>query len=386
MNKFIVFSLFGILFSAKVIAYPQFIAHGYNSCITCHYNPFGNGPVNDYGRAVGGTMVSSRGFYDENKPEDLIAKETGFFFKEASNKHFRPFVGYRGMLLKNNLGEGSEKTEYINMQVDANLVVKFGEKDNYILSGTVGYAPVPRSLKNTSSGQSMDEYRSREYYAGFRPTPEWGIYAGFMDKPFGIRVAEHNAYSRMTPLLTMNDQSHGVLLHYTNPNFETGFNLFVGNLGNPKDVQTKGLSTIFEYTLFEKHRIGLSLMKEKNDYMNLTAVALHTRSQLSYGTSLLFELGKVDKEPTTGSWKKSEYYTLLQNHIKAFRGFYILNSIEYYKSSLDRNYRVRFGPGVQYFPMAKIETRLDVYNTRNFSDDASTSDKWDLLAQIHLWF
>ena len=59
-------------FNNNAFAYPHFIAHGYNSCITCHYNPMGNGPVNDYGRAVGATMVSSRGFYDDNKPEDLI--------------------------------------------------------------------------------------------------------------------------------------------------------------------------------------------------------------------------------------------------------------------------------------------------------------------------
>jgi hypothetical protein len=381
-----VFLFFIAINSSNLYAYPHFIAHGYNSCLTCHYNPMGNGPINDYGRSVAATMVSSRGFYDDNKPEDLIAKESGFFFKENESKHFRPFVGYRGMLLKSNFGESSEKTEFINMQLDANLVIKFGEKDKYIMSGTFGYAPVPRSLKGTAKGDAMAEYKSREHYIGFRPIPEFGIYAGLLDKPFGIRVVEHSSYSRTTPLLNMNDQAHGLMLHYTNPLYEGSINLFVGNLANEKQTQTKGISGIFEYTLLEKNRIGLSLIKQKNDFSEMSAISIHSRSQLSYGTSLLFELGKVDKKPVVGNWAKKEYYSLLQNHIKTMRGLYLLNSIEYYKSNLDKNYRVRFGPGIQYFPMAKLECRLDLYNTRNFSQETSNYDRWDLLAQVHMWF
>jgi len=378
--------LFVLLSVKSAFAYPHFIAHGYNSCITCHYNPMGNGPVNDYGRAVGATMVSSRGFYDDNKPEDLIAKESGFFFKEPTSKHFRPFVGYRGMLMKTNFGQNSEKTEYINMQLDANMVIKFGEKDQYILAGGIGYTPIPRSLKGTAAAKTMDEYRSREYYAGYRPVPEWGFYAGLFDKPFGIRVVEHNAYSRTTPLLNMNDQAHGVLIHYTTPQFETAFNVFVGNLASDKSLQNKGASGTFEYTLFEKNRIGLSLMSNKNDFLISQALAMHIRSQLTYGASLMFEVGRVDKKPVSNAWKKNEYYALMQNHIKATRGVYVLNSIEYYKSSLDKNYRVRFGPGIQYFPLNRFEFRLDVYNTRNFSQETSSIDRWDVLGQVHLWF
>ena len=105
-----IISAVGLLFSNKVFAYPNFIGHGYNSCITCHYNPFGNGPINDYGRAVSATAISSRGFYNDSKPEDLIGKESGFFFKGSRNKNFRPFASYRGLFLKRDLGEESDKS------------------------------------------------------------------------------------------------------------------------------------------------------------------------------------------------------------------------------------------------------------------------------------
>ncbi len=374
------------LFSSKAYSYPHFISHGYNSCITCHYNPFGNGPINDYGRAVSGTAVSGREFYDEHKPEDLIASETAFFFKESTSKHFRPFIGFRGLLYKANLGQEGSKTDFINMQLDANLVAKFGEKDQWIMSGTFGYAPIPRALQNTAAGDAMKEYRTREHYIGYRPKPNFGIYFGLMDKPFGIRVVEHNSFSRITPQLTMDDQAHGMILHYSNPTFEAGLDAFVGNLLNKEDIRMKGMSATFEQTVFEKNRIGASFMTQKNTYLKMLSTAIHSRSQITHGTSVLFELGKVDKTPEGASPKRSEYYALLQNHIRTNRGLYFLNSVEYYKNNLDKNYRVRFGPGLQYFPFSKLELRTDVYNTRNFNQEATSKDRWDLLMQVHAWF
>lgn len=388
MNKSLLFLAvaFPFFFGSKALAYPHFISHGYNSCITCHYNPFGNGPVNDYGRAVSGTAIASRDFFDDNKPEELIASETAFFMKEATSKHFRPFIGYRGMLYKSNVGQDSSQIEFINMQLDANLVVKFGDKDQFIASGTFGYAPIPRSLKNTPAGKEMEEYRTREHYVGYRPKPNFGMYFGLMDKPFGIRVVEHTSFSRISPQLTMDDQAHGATAHYAGATFEAGLNAFVGNLASKEDVRTKGFATTFEKTVLEKHRIGASVLSQKNDYIKTLATAVHSRSQISHGTSVLFELGKVDKKPENGTNTRKEYYALLQNHIKTRRGLYLLNSVEYFKSSLDKNYRVRFGPGLQYYPFSKLELRADIYNTRNFNQEASSRDRWDLLMQIHAWF
>ncbi len=372
------------IFDCQVQAYPQFIGHGYNSCITCHYNPFGNGPINDYGRAFSATAVSGRGFYNANKPEELISQESGFFFKENKNKTFRPQLSYRGMRLKRNFGEATEQTEYIHMQADAHLVAKLGDKDKFIASFTFGYAPVPRSLQNTSAGDKIDQYRSREHYIGYRPTPAWGIYAGLMDKTFGVRIVEHTAYARTTPQLTMYDQSHGVTLHFNKPQFEAGFNYFVGNLTQDVALRMKGWAGTFEFTLFETNRLGLSMMTQQNNFLKLDTYATHIRSGLDGGSSLIFELGKVEKTPKS-SMKTIEYYGNFQNHIKVARGFYILNSVEYYKNHNDNSYRVRFGPSLQYFPLAKVELRMDLYNTRNFNQLASIKDRWDLLAQVHLW-
>ncbi len=384
MKLFIFFSLF--LLNTTVLAYPNFIGHGYNSCLTCHYNPLGNGPINDYGRAVGATLISSRGFYNSAKPEELIAKESGFFFKENQNKNFRPSVMYRGLFLKRNFGENSEQNEFIHMQADANLVVKFGEKDQFYSSVTFGYAPVPRAQANSTSANDIEKYRSREHYLAYRIFPSLGIYAGLMDKAFGIRVAEHTSYSRTTTQLTMNDQAHGVLIHYAGETLEYSLNPFVGNLAQSSDLRAVGASSMLEMTLFEKNRLGLSVLSQKNDYLKNQSYAVHLRSGFGDGTSILFEVGRSDKNAPIIGTKNKEYYSLFQNHIKFNRGIYIVNNIEYFKKSSDKSYKVRFGPSIQFFPINRLEIKFDLYNTRNFSRTSSTKDRWDFLAQTHLWF
>ena len=218
-----------------------------------------------------------------------------------------------------------------------------------------------------------------------RPSPEWGFYAGLMDKTYGIRVVEHTSYARTTPQVTMDDQAHGVTMHFNKPQFEAGVNVFVGNLTQDESLRMKGAAGTFEYTLFEKNRLGLSALNQSNDYLKLTAYAAHIRSGLDNGSSIIFEVGKVDKETKMIVSEKTEYYANFQNHIKATRGTYILNSVEYYKNAIDKSYRVRFGPSIQYFPISKVELRVDLYNTRNFSQVVSVKDRWDLMAQIHLW-
>lgn len=382
---FLILPIMMIGFTFDAHAYPNFIGHGYNACITCHYNPFGNGPINDYGRAVSATAIGSRGWYDDNKPEDLISQESGFFFKESKNKNFRPSAAYRGLFLQRNFREKAETSEYIHMQADVNLVTKFGDRDQFISSFSFGYAPIPRSLQNTPAADTIDKFRSREHYIGIRPVQSFGIYAGLMDKPFGIRVSEHVAYSRTTPQLTMDDQAHGVLLHYNTPMFEAGANVFVGNMAQEVDLRMKGTAATFEVTMFERNRFGLSYLSQANTLLNVGAMAMHIRAGLDHGNSLLFEVGKVSKKAKLIESVKDEMYGMFQNHIRAKRGFYILNSIEYYKNASDKSYRVRFGPSLQYFPMTRVELRIDLNNTRNFNQQISTKDRWDLMGQIHLW-
>ncbi len=79
-------------------------------------------------------------------------------------------------------------------------------------------------------------------------------------------------------------------------------------------------------------------------------------------------------------------YGLLQTYLRPFRGLYFLSNIEYFKRDVkESDYTVRWGPGIQYFPIQRLELRLDAYNTRNFAPTSSTKDSWMYLLQTHIW-
>lgn len=375
-------TLFLILISGTASAYTQFIGHSYTSCLNCHYNPSGGGPLNDYGRVVSATAISSDAFLPKTWNEEKVAYTSGFLFRKPKQDWLRTQFNYRGFQVVQN--PGSTKTEqkrWINMQADARLVLKFGQNDRFIMVGNYGYAPLPESF-----GDDEPEWRSREHYVGFRVTPKFGLYAGLMDKVFGIKVIEHIAFSRQAPEVMQNDQTHGVLAHYLGEKWEFFAHGFAGNLTQDEDLRMKGGSFSFEKTAFDIHRIGASVMSSKNEYQDLLSYSAHARMNLKEGSAILTEIGQVDRKSENGSDDRTMRYGLMQTYLRPFRGLYFLTNIEYFKRDVEESdYTVRWGPGLQYFPVQRIELRFDAYNTRNFAPQSSTKDSWMYLLQTHVW-
>ncbi len=376
------FLLFILAFTAKVHAYPNFIGHGYTSCINCHFNPAGNGPLTDYGRAVSATSLSSGALYPENWTEEKVAYTSGFLFRKPKQNWLRTQMNYRGFQLVRNPGSSNSETkQWINMQADARVILKFGKNDRLVSVVNYGYSPKPTGIK-----EDMDEWRSREHYVGYRFTPKIGVYAGLMDKAYGIRVVEHVSVSRTTPQVTQNDQVHGVMLHYLGEVYEAFLHGFIGNLSQEEDVRMKGGSFMFEKTVSDIHRIGASVMQSKNDYLDFVTYAVHGRFNLKEGAAILGELGQKKQTAQATFFNKISRYGLLQTYLRPWRGVYLFQNIEYYQDHIDKDpYYVQWGPGIQYFPIQRLELRADIYNRRNFSPDSSSKDTWTYLLQAHVW-
>ncbi len=379
--------LLALLVSENLFAYPNFIGFGYHSCLTCHYNPMGNGPLTDYGRALGAGVVSDRSFYNKKTSEETIATQSGFFYSKPKNNWLRPSFDYRGLYIKQNFyADTPTEPEIIHMDASVNFVMKFGKADNLYASLTFGYAPLPRS-SGAAVGENTKTYRSREHYIGWRPTPSWGFYIGMLDKAFGLRIVDHTSYSRSLTALAQNDQAHGLLLHYTNKEFELAVHPFFGNLAQDSEVRQVGFSTQFEYTLNAKNRIGLSYLNSKSTFLQLGLMAAHSRVAFGKGHSLMVEAGLVSKTEIIPGDKISSQYIMMQNHVRTARGQYALVTAEYLKPNTENeNKTLRIGPGFQYFPVQGLELRADIYNTRIFSQNSVSEDQWDLAGQLHLWF
>lgn len=376
----LLFSL--LLFSSLASAYTQFIGHSYTSCLNCHFNPSGGGPLNDYGRVVSATLISSGALYPKSWNEEKVAYTSGFLFRKPKQDWLRTQINYRGFQLVQNPGSSkNEQKRWINMQADARAILKFGENDKFIMVGQYGYAPLPQNFEG-----NQPEWRSREHYIGYRPNPKFGIYAGLMDKVFGIKVIEHIAFSRQAPEVTQNDQTHGVMAHYLGEKWEMFAHGFVGNLSQDQDLRMKGGSIMVERQAFDIHRIGASVMKSSNSYQDLLSYSAHTRLNLKEGSSMLAELGQVNRKTENGSDDRTMRYGLLQTYLRPVRGVYFLANIEYFKRDIKLDdYTTRWGPGIQYFPIQRLELRFDAYNTRSFAEKSSTKDSWMYLLQTHIW-
>jgi hypothetical protein len=382
-----VFLLFALFISLKAFAYPNFIGHGYTSCLTCHYNPLGNGPLNDYGRAVGASAIAARHFADPKKSDEKLAEESGFMHSKPSNKWFRPGIDYRGLAYISQFGKDSQKDRYITMDANVNAVAKFGKADNFLISATAGFSP-------RQPGTDDEEVRSREHYIGWRINPQNGIYIGLMDKAFGIRVPDHIAFSRTLTRNTQNDQTHGMMYHRTTNKYDLAVHAFTGNqfedeTTNGESTKQVGGSVYFEYSTTKSTRHGGSILKSASDFLDITAISGHTRMGFGKGSSLMAELGyvnKTPKNPAVASQKDEGIYGFLQGHIRINRGFYFMTTAEYSKGDLARSTeQIIVAPGFQYFPHKGYEFRMDLRQTKILSNDYAVEDRWDVLAQLHVW-
>lgn len=379
-----ILAVLGVQAGTTAHAYPHFIGHGYPSCLNCHFNPLGNGPLTDYGRAVGADGIASGAFYPKSWNEEKIGAVSGFLFREPRQDHIRTQLNFRGMEMIRGLGSANSQSSWITMQASGQLVLKFLTDDRLLLSADFGYNPI--SPQSQAAGAGNQRFRSREHYLGFRPVAGLGIYAGFMDKAYGIRVAEHIAYSRVIPGVTQNDQTHGVMVHFLGGGFEGAVHGFTGNLAQSRDLRQAGFSSMVEHDFFKDHRIGASFLSSKNDYVKILSYSLHSRFSLNDGSAFLVEYGQTEKDSFSGVGSRISRYGLIQTYSRPIRGLYIIANIDYSKSDLSAEAStLRWGPGLQYFPIQKIELRTDLYNTRTFNPGQSTQDSWMLLLQSHIW-
>ncbi len=389
IKGFIIFS-FLFLGATKSWSYSNFIGYGYASCLTCHYNAFGNGPLNDYGRALGANMVSGRLFVPDKVSDSELSEKSGFFGKvDHKNTTFRPSIDYRGIHILDKVGQSGNSSRYLHMALDANLVIR-GFNDKLIGSFTYGLVP------NTTAGSGifewdMDQFDtySREHYIMWAVKNNLRLYVGKTDILFGIRVPDHIMLARNQRGIAQNDQVHGAFFHYYNNNWEYGAHAFVGDMDKPEDERVEGFSLSGEYNLATDFRLGASFLAGKTFSSNRTIAALHSRLAFYKGGSLLFELGKfVDKGTDGGTANDDDLYYWAQLMHKVSRGFHTLFTYEVYNADngTTETSTHRVTMGIQWFPRSRIEIRSEVSALRVFSDANSDTDQWRFLNQLHLWF
>lgn len=365
--------------------YPSFVSYGYKSCVTCHFNPQGNGPLNDYGRALFASEISSRYFANPKVTDEELGERSGFFGLKTLPQWLRPHLKARLMALRENPGGPADKITLIPMQLDAGTALVFDSQSRFVMVATAGYMPTPRALQNAEAERKPSNFISREFYLRWNPDKRLFISAGLMDKVFGIRTVDHTAFSREKTGLGMNDQAHGLAIQVMTKNWELTVNPFVGNISQEEDLRQKGASVMFEKDYIDKARIGASVLSSKNSYLGLNRLALHGKIGYGEKNSFLIETGGIHNRPNNGD-PTLGVYALIENVGNFARGYNVLSQFEYFNQtgSSKSPDQLRWTLGLLMFPMPRYEIRTTIVNSRIQSDSGVSEDQWMMQAQLHL--
>ncbi|MBU6374477.1 MAG: hypothetical protein KGQ59_00620 [Bdellovibrionales bacterium] len=371
-------------------AFPQSIGLGYGACQTCHYHPAGGGALSDYGRALAATIFSARPFYlkAENQSseeiDETLAQHSGFLGREPLPGWLRPNLTYRGMHYSQNLGSSNSISRWITMQADMGVTIK-SPKERLIAVGRFGYIPAPSNVSQ-SQKKAAQSWISREHYLGVRASKHLGMYLGMMDTVFGLKVPDHTAYLRSKTLFNQNDQSHGLLMHYSTTESDLYLHVLTGNLYQSSDLRQKGVSISGEHEFTKTLRLGASGFVGSNNYRDRHLAATHLRWGFPGNSALLAQLGVIREDfissaPAVGGYWFGQFFTELS------RGLNLMMTTEAYTSdwTVKKTRLFRAGPSIQYLPMQRLELRFDILGTHSRGDDLLSADTFTLQSQVHLW-
>ncbi len=373
-----------LLFPFLVHAYPDFISYGYRTCVTCHYNGQGGGSLNDYGRAVWASEITSHALTGTATADEL-GESSGFLGSTELPWYVRPGFKYRGLYLRSEFGSSKAVDRWIHMQADANVAIHFDKRYEKVLVASYGYTPTSQRLKSSNEPKPSN-WLSHEYYFRWQTTKKQYLYVGFMDKFYGIKHPDHTAFNRALIRNSQYDQTHGLAYQYLAENYDLTGHVFMGNLGQTKDLRQAGAATLFEYGISKSLAVGTTAMILANDYSEQKNIGATSRVAFAKGKSFIAEIGLKDDKNKSTSKSVLGYYGFMQGVINISQGYNFLTALQLYQTELNSTSPLenRMSLGGIFFPYPKTEFRFEFVNSRTTTEENTAPDKWSLLAQVHL--
>jgi len=190
-------------------AYPQYQLSNEQTCSSCHYSPSGAGLLNDMGLMTAEELSGKEGadfLYGAWTPPGWLKLGGDFRFGAGVNGRgdYGPTVSPGAFPMQGDMYARAEATD----QLSAN--VTFG------LRGGVG------------GGEVLSFLQAREHYVLWQQDQREGFYAraGRFMAPYGLRLAEHTAYTRRYAGTNLFSETYGLSVGFINKLFEvhaTGF-------------------------------------------------------------------------------------------------------------------------------------------------------------------
>lgn len=243
-------SFFAVLFAGLLTptlaqAYPQWqLTSGVARCNVCHFSPGGGGLVTGYARdAVGSELSTIEG--DGNFLHGLVRLPS------------RLSVGgdLRGAFVSHDENElTGSRAAVFPMQADLSgrLVIWSGLS----FTGTVGVRGQQRPSQAFTPFQnyqpiSQSRFISREHFFTWQPSAQgYYVRAGRFFAPFGLRVAEHNTYTRRDLGFNQLQESYNLSAGYVTSPWELHVTAFAPDVLRHIGSTERGVTAYYEHRLF----------------------------------------------------------------------------------------------------------------------------------------
>ena len=208
--KTVLLLLAATVLASTAWAEPMFLAKQYTRCTACHYSPTGGGLLTPYGRLLshrelsttGGTAAApAAGAADDPRGEQAFlygalgpALGPVHLGLEMRPAHVR--VGFPG---------GHQDMNFL-MNLD---LIGAVQKNGWTAYGMVGREP-PNSAVRNGRTQPDAAFISYEHWVAYETDKGCRIRAGRFLPAYGVRFADHTAYTRIDLDLDRNDQVYGL--------------------------------------------------------------------------------------------------------------------------------------------------------------------------------
>jgi hypothetical protein len=184
-------------------AEPMFLSRQYTRCTTCHYSPTGGGLLTPYGRSLSRQELSTTGRSTPPPQEPSKGGEEGFLYGLLGDALGPVSVGIDVRPSHLNLDVGGSQTDR-NFLMNADLTAAYRDH-GWTVYGEVGRQPLP-------DGSKIDSY---EYWVGHQWESGLGFRLGRFLPAYGIRFADHTAYTRSHLGFDKYDQVYGLEISHT---------------------------------------------------------------------------------------------------------------------------------------------------------------------------
>jgi hypothetical protein len=191
-------------------AEPMFLAKQYTRCTACHYSPTGGGQLTPYGRLLSHRELSTTGGAETapaSGAEDDSHGEQAFLYGGLGDALGPVHLGIEMRPAHLHIGFPGGHQD-MNLQMNLDLIGAL-QKNGWTAYGTVGREPPNSAVRN---GRALPDaaFISYEHWISYQTDGGFGIRAGRFLPAYGVRFADHTAYTRTYLDLDRNDQVYGL--------------------------------------------------------------------------------------------------------------------------------------------------------------------------------